>query len=78
MSKLTSAQKELIGYVNLVNEVGTYENKEGSFYCECGKYKPFNDRTVKALIDKGLVESTKDSETSEGVYFLKPLKTFII
>ena len=73
MKKLTVSQKELIGFVNQVNEIGTWENQVNHFYCECGKYKPFNNRTVKALIDKGLVESTQDSEPIEGVYFLRPI-----
>jgi len=73
MKKLTVSQKELIGFVNQVNEIGTWENEVNYFYCECGKYKPFNNRTVKALIDKGLVESTQDSEPREGVYFLRPI-----
>jgi mannose-1-phosphate guanylyltransferase len=74
MKTLTTKQKELLTCINKVNEVGTYENECGYFYCETGSHKAFNLSTVKALIEKGDVELSENYD-GDGVYFLKPIKT---
>jgi hypothetical protein len=73
MTKLTKKQKELMGWVNKVDEPGTWENQSGAFYCECGIWKPWDVRTVESLKKKNLVEVVEGSDY-EGWYLLKPKK----
>jgi hypothetical protein len=66
---MTKKQKELMGYVNQVNVSGTWENEQGHFYCETGKWKPWSEKTVEKLVENGLVTII---EYDDGVYLLAP------
>tara|TARA_R100000808_G_scaffold7420_2_gene21875 strand:+ start:767 stop:976 length:210 start_codon:yes stop_codon:yes gene_type:complete len=65
---LTKQQKEL------VNHIKEYSN-DGYYYCECGKWKYWNVKTIKSAFTKGIVKfhplsPSKDFNWSQAVYFL--------
>ena len=47
--KLTERQKELMECIDKYSY-------NGYFYAECGGWKPFNVKTIKSLVDKGLID----------------------
>jgi hypothetical protein len=65
--KLTERQKELMECIDKYSY-------NGYFYAECGGWKPFNVKTIKSLVDKGLIDFHRHNECTfwdaNGVYFL--------
>lgn len=70
MKNLTQKQQILFDYINQVNITGSWENENKYFYCECGSYKPFNEKTVDSLVKKGIVKILEGSSPCDGVYLL--------
>lgn len=68
--KLTDLQWELLGHV-VDNRQECWED---AAYCETGMYKPFNVRTIRSLIDRGLVREWRPPVYREGnnSWLLKP------
>jgi len=71
--RLTPRQREIMEFVDQVNVSGTYENKDGRAYVECGKYKPFSQRAFDTLLEKKLVKHHDPNYIVYGAYFLVPM-----
>ena len=52
--KLSKNLRKLLEYVR--DYAGTSGHCPG-YYCETGRYKPWHNKTVKALVDRGLVRA---------------------
>lgn len=68
--KLTDLQRELLGHVVDNGQ----ECWDDGAYCETGMYKPFNVRTIRSLLDRGLVYEVQRPSYREGdePWVLKP------
>lgn len=68
--KLTDLQRELLGHVVDNGQ----ECWDDGAYCETGMYKPFNVRTIRSLLDRGLVYEVQkpDYREPDFPWVLKP------
>lgn len=66
---LTPRQKELLTVIKEWESSEEYDVEDGC-YCETGRYKPWDYRTVEGLKKKGLIEIVEGGKW-EGYYLLK-------
>ena len=60
-TKLTPKQLDLIHHIkNYSSDLG--------YYAECGKYKPWNVKTIQSLIDKKIIEFHEANDVNENRY----------